>query len=228
MAHMLFFWGICARNRARIVCIRDQSPTAVETLARMFTDASIFDDGAVPDRLRAILAATEHRFVPGLHTGIWIGFSGFRKEFEDPWRSSADQAGHFLTAVRLAFDASFLANPIFRLLLGSSGAKDDALRLIIGHEKAPDPPDIDRLTLGRLLTALQHFRRQYQSVSSEDVANFQHGNLDAIRIGTGVGNSIADLRLSYKGWLFGQWANEGRFGSREEVARWVREELGHG
>lgn len=222
----LFLWGEHKKNRARLIAIRDESPTAVEALARMFTHTHLSDDGTVLGRLRAILTATEHRFIPGLHTGIRIGLTGFRPEFEDPWKTSADQVGHFLTAVRLAFDSRFLANPVFPLILGGWGDKDRPVRLIIGHEKAPDPADVDKLSLKTVINVLTCFRKQYQAVVDADMAHFLAGNLEAIQVGTGLGNSMADLRLSYEGWLFGHWMVEGRFQTLEEVAQWIRETLG--
>jgi hypothetical protein len=225
---MFLLWGTRAKNQTRIVAIRDGSPTAVEAFARMFADAHIIDDGTVVGRLRAILDATEHRFVPGLHMGIAIGLTGFRQEFEDPWRSSTDQVGHFLTAVRLAYDTRFLSDPILQLLLGALGDEDIPLRLIIGHEKSPDPPDANKLSLKTLFTVVRCCRAQYQSVTPKDITNFRSGNLDAIQVGAGPGNSIADLRLSYKGWIFGLSVSEGQFSTREEIAHWIRTELGGG
>ena len=223
---MFTSWKARAKNRVRLIAIRDEAPTAVEACARMFTDTLVSDDGTPLGRLRVILAATEHSLVLGLHTGINIGLSGFRPEFEDPWPTSTDQVGHFLTAVRLACDARFIYNPLFLLLLGGLGDKDIPLRLIIGHEKAPDPPDVNKPSLRNLFKVLKHFRMQYQSVNNEDIANFRQGKLEAIQLGTGVGNSMADLRLSYMGWLFGQWVLEGRFKTQAEIAAWLRTELG--
>jgi hypothetical protein len=223
---MFRFWITKIENRARLMAIRDEAPTAVEACARMFTDERISDDGTIPGRLRSILAATEHRFVPGLHTGLAIGLTGFRKEFEDPWPSSADQVGHFLTAVGLVYDPAFLSNPIFSMLLGGFGDDDIPLRLIVGHEKEPDPPGVDKVHLKTLFTVIKHFRAQYHSATRQDVANFRAGNLDSIQVGDGLGNSVADLHLSYKGWLFGQWIVEGRFRTRVEIAHWIRTEIG--
>jgi hypothetical protein len=215
-----------ARNRRRILAIRDEAPTAVEAFARMFTDADISDDGQILGRLRAILAATRHLLVPGLHTGLAIGLTGFRPEFDDPWETSTDQVGHFLTAVRLTVDPGFLSNPLFPLLLGGLGDDELPLRIMIGHEMAPDPVDIDRISLKTPVKVLRSFRAQYRAVTREDVANFRAGKLEEIRIGTGVGNSMADLRLSYQGWLFGQRIAGGAFQSKEEIADWIRSELG--
>jgi hypothetical protein len=223
---MLFYWGKTARNRRRILAIQDDAPSALETLARMFTDPYITDDGSIPGRLRAILNATQHRFVPGLHTGADLGLSGFRAEFEDPWETSRDQAGHFLTAARLAFDPAFLSNPIFPVLLGATGDNDIPLRLIIGHEKEPDPPQVTKINLKTLAAILRCYRVQYRSTAEEDIDHFRAGDLDAIQVGTGQGNSMADLRLSYKGWIFGGWIAEDRFRSKEEIASWIRTELG--
>jgi hypothetical protein len=194
----------------------------------MFTDAQIVDDATVAGRLHAILAATEHRFIPGLHVGASIGMTGFRKEFEDPWPDSTDQVGHFLTAVRLAFDAQFLSNPIFPLLLGGIGDTDMPLRLIIGHEKKPDPSDVNKISLRTLITVLHCFHAQYRSVSIEDIANFLEGHLEMIQVGNGLGNSMADLRLSYKGWQFGHGVSEGKLKSNEVAAHWIRTEIGNG
>jgi hypothetical protein len=223
---MLFYWGQRKRNRARILVIRDGAATAVEALALMFTDEQIEDDGTVSGRMQAILLASEHPFVIGLHTGAKIGVTGFRQEYEDPWKQSADQVGHFLTAVRLAFDPRFLVLPVFPLVLGGWGHRDRALRLMVGHEKAADPASIDQISLRVIIDVLRCFRRQYQAATAEDVTNFCAGKMDTIALGNGLGNSMADLLLSYQGWLFGQRVVEGRFKTREETADWVRRELG--
>jgi hypothetical protein len=223
---MLLYWGKTARNRRRILAIRDEAPSALETLARMFTDPYITDDGSIPGRLRAILNATQHRFVPGLHTGADLGLSGFRAVFEDPWETSRDQAGHFLTAARLAFDPGFLSNPIFPLLLGAIGDDQLSLRLIIGHEKEPDPPQVTKINLRTAVMVLRCYRAQYRSTAEEDIAHFRMGDLEAIQVGMGLGNSMADLRLSYEGWIFGGWIANGHFQTKEEIASWIRAELG--
>jgi hypothetical protein len=95
------------------------------------------------------------------------GFAGDQQPggagFRDPHPSSRNQPGHFLTAVGLQFSPGTVSQPIpnwdflcdviqappelrrrnsIRALLGNTGALSDAdlaLRLTIGHEKAPDP-----------------------------------------------------------------------------------------
>lgn len=91
---------------------------------------------------------------------------------------------------------------------------------------APDPPDISSPRLSTLITVVRHIRTQYQKVVTQDLEHFRSGELDAIEVGEGLGNSMADLRLSYVGWRFGRWISQERFRTTAEVADWVRTELG--
>jgi hypothetical protein len=96
-----------------------------------------------------------------------IGFAGDRESsgagFRDPHPSSRNQPGHFLTAVGLQFSPGTVSRPIpgwaffcdaigaspemreantIRAMVGAQATMSDrdvALRLTIGHEKAPDP-----------------------------------------------------------------------------------------
>jgi hypothetical protein len=63
-------------------------------------------------------------------------------------------------------------------------------------------------------------------VSAADVANFLCGQLDVIEVGTGLGNSIQDLRLSYIGWRFGKEMPLDKYPSCPAVADWIKTELG--
>ena len=208
---------IVQKNRDQIIAIRKKAPTDVDALARIFTDKYIIDDNTIVGRTNAIIAATTHQFIPGLQTGIKFRQSGFRREFHDPWESSINQVGHFLTAVRLGFDPDFTSNILFLTILNAWGDSDIPLRLIIGHEKEPDP-GILNISVG--------FRKQYKATTDEDIKNFKAGNLDRINVGTGKGNSMADLKLSYKGWLMGRWIAEGRFKTKKEIADWIRHVIG--
>lgn len=142
-----------ADNVEVIEQIRDQAPSHAEALAQIFESTSINDYGSrncrpttVAERLTAVLDATKHAVVPGLQTGITFHDSGFRREFVDPWPSSDNQVGHFLTAVGLSFSPgkvsqSFAGRPL-RDWLGAPASMTDeevAIRLCVGHEKAPDP-----------------------------------------------------------------------------------------
>jgi hypothetical protein len=204
------------KNKARIEAIHAGSPDAVESLALCFTDSKIEDDGTIEGRVHAILDATEHGVVPGLQTGVEFGQKGFKPEFHDPWPSSSNQVGHFLTAVRLAFDPAFLDDVIMMALLGSWLDTDVPLRLIIGHEKVADP---------EFWEMFSRFREQYEATTDEDIKNFKAGKLDKIKVGTGKGNSMADLLLSEKGWILGRSIVEKKFKSKKEVADWIRTTL---
>jgi hypothetical protein len=201
-----------AHNVKRIAQIKKATSTDVDALAEMFTDPNIKDDGTLEGRFKAIFRATEHWVIPGLQTGISFGFSGFKEEFHDPWPSSRNQVGHFLTAVRLAMDTSVTNNLVLIAILGAWFDDERALRLIIGHEKRADPGALE-MSVG--------FREQYKSTTEADIENFKKGDLHKIIVGTGKGNSMADLKLSHKGWLLGRMVVEGKMKSKEQVARWI-------
>ena len=145
-----------AHNQARIRHLARQAPTDLEALALLFEDDGILDDGTVAGRLRALLRATERRSMPGLQTAIPFGDTGFAGDrrlggagLRDPWPASRNQVGHFLTAVGLQVAPEVVSRPLpvlgsIRHLLGAPTAMSDsevALRLTIGHEKVPDPPN---------------------------------------------------------------------------------------
>ncbi len=141
-------------NRQEIGRIKQAASTDLEALAQIFESTLIIDDGTVTSRLQAVLAATEHLVIPGLQTGIDFQDTGFAGDqepggqgFRDPHPSSRNQVGHFLTAVGLQFSPAVVSRqiPLFgtiRQMVNAPASMDDqevALRLTIGHEKAPDP-----------------------------------------------------------------------------------------
>jgi hypothetical protein len=141
-------------NRERIGHLKDEAGSDLEALARVFEDDEIIDDESVQSRLQSVLGATEHIAIPGLQTGIEfsdVGFAGDQNPggagFRDPHPSSRNQVGHFLTAVGLEFSPGVVSRPIpyfgsVRSMVGAPASMSDAdvaLRLTIGHEKAPDP-----------------------------------------------------------------------------------------
>ena len=143
-----------AWNRTRIETLKTEAGTDLEALARVFEDPQIIDDGTVSSRLQAVLGATAHLVIPGLQTGISFGDTGFAGDqnpggagFRDPHPSSRNQVGHFMTAVGLQYSPAVVSRaiPIFgsiRNMVGAPAAMSDsdvALRLTLGHEKAPDP-----------------------------------------------------------------------------------------
>ncbi len=141
-------------NRRRIETLKKSAATDLEALANVFEDDQIIYDDTVPGRLQSILGATQHVVIPRLQTGVNFKDTKFRGKrtptgsgFRDPHPSSANQVGHFLTAVGLEFSPEFVSKPLFwfpsvremvKAPLAMSDA-DVALRLTIGREKAPDP-----------------------------------------------------------------------------------------
>jgi hypothetical protein len=141
-------------NIAEIGRIKSNSASDLDALASIFESDFIIDDGSIPSRLQSIMSATEHLVVPGLQTGVDFGDTGFAgdqepggKGFRDPHPSSRNQVGHFLTAVGLQFSPEVVSKkiPLFgtvrQMVQAPAGMSDQdvALRLTIGHEKAPDP-----------------------------------------------------------------------------------------
>jgi hypothetical protein len=141
-------------NFGRIEQIKSEGGTDLEALARLFEDDLIIDDGSVASRLQSILSATQSLLIPGLQTGIEFSDTGFAGDqnpggagFRDPHPSSRNQVGHFLTAVGLNYSPDVVSRPIplFGTIRGmvqapeSMSDADVAMRLTIGHEKAPDP-----------------------------------------------------------------------------------------
>jgi hypothetical protein len=239
-------------NLRRIRRIREEAVgDDAEALARVFEDARIRDDGTLAGRIRAVLAATEHRWVPGVHTPLDVpglyevkgfGDDGFRPELRDPWPGSRDQVGHFLTALALALRPELVRARRFGVRArdwagAPKGMSDEevGLRLIIGHEKEPDPGRFDPLMLLKV-------RRQFASATGADVAAFRRAlavqgpgvgldlataseHLSAIAVGSGVGNSNQDMLLSLAGYRLAQLVTTRRLRTGAEVARWVRDRL---
>lgn len=154
-------------NRARILEIKNSVATDLEALTQLYSDDSVVDDGTLAGRTSAVLGVTASLVVPGLQTGVEFSDTGFAGDqnpggagFRDPHPSSRNQVGHFLTAVGLQFSPDLVSRPIpgiglVRATLGvptgntvremiqapaALSDEDVALRLTIGHEKAPDPP----------------------------------------------------------------------------------------
>jgi hypothetical protein len=230
---------------------REAGGDDAETLARLFEDEAILGDGSARGRTEAILNATEHHWIKGLRTFVDMpglneckGFSdcGFRAEFQDPWPCSRDQVGHILTAIGLTLHPETVETGKFGRRVrdwvqapAEMSNEEVALRLIIGHEKEPDPRIPDPLVLPKV-------RRQFASATDDDVAAFRQacaalepgGSLDldeiaaqlgGIQVGRGRGNSLQDLYLSFAGTFLAHLIEAGRFSTRHEIARWVRQHL---
>jgi|GEM_PF-5359195 len=184
--------------------IKDQNGgNNIEALAQLFENNEIDDDNTVSGRLATILEITEHNVIPGLQTGGPFDTSdvGFKQEYKDPWESSRNQVGHFLTAVGFAFDPavvnrSFMGSPLRDWLDAPSTMSDEdvAIRLMIGHEKSPDPSffgAVGECILESSQSAyydevpgmscmgqapwimLENFKKQFNSATDEDVERFK-------------------------------------------------------
>jgi len=172
-----------ARNRARIRRLAETAPSDLEALALLWDDDAIVDDGTVVGRLWALLRATERNSIPGLQTRILFSDTGFAgdqrlhggKGFRDPWPSSRNQVGHFLTAVRLRFAPEIVSQPIpllgsIRRIVGAPAAMSDAevaARLAIGHEKATDPPTGPQAATVVLATGLLTYQQAKEAGTGE-------------------------------------------------------------
>src|SRR5262249_42735642 len=107
---------------------------------------------------------------------------GFNSLFHDPWSTSDNQVGHFLTAVNLGFNPGFVSEikPSIVALMQTPGMgsirdalgtppsmsdRDVALRLIIGHEKVADSMNPS------------NFITQYAAASAHDVEVFRRADV---------------------------------------------------
>jgi RHS repeat-associated protein len=152
-------------------------------------------------RLELVLEATNRRIeLPGgisidagIHFKIDFCNYGLREEFRDDWLYLkywhqnpwvSNQIGHFLTAVRLGYDPSFLAAEsglsarAARQWLGRpQGISSDesldttAKRLIVGHEKVADPEPTGSEKADALLT-FWNIPKQYEAAKARDVSAF--------------------------------------------------------
>lgn len=164
-----------AWNKRRAREIASAATSSLDGLACLFSDDGLRDDGTVSGRLRVVLDATERGTIPGLHTAIPFsddGFAGDRrlhgsKGFRDPWPTSRNQPGHFLTAVGLHVRPEVVSRfiPLFgsiRRIVAAPAWMSDAdvaIRLAIGHEKAPDAPNGTEAAAAVLRTAATEGRR---------------------------------------------------------------------
>jgi hypothetical protein len=163
----------------------------------------------------------------------------------------SNQIGHFLTAARLGYDPSFLDNPVARWLLGIPKDEDTsiaAIKLIVGHELVGDPEsdlNVEGYAQQYAAVTQKHIEWFLAAVEADRDGRIadREAFLEAIFSSVGYdphnpfgdpeagipawqqGNSMQDLRLSVKGYRFGQEVQDGRIGTRYEAADWLRREL---
>jgi hypothetical protein len=141
--------------------------------------------------------------------------SGFRTEYRD----GADQVGHFLQGLFMAHDAR------------SDAQEWLALSLIVGHEMYGDsgnPSGIGVISGVNAITQLT-----MGATHPEARERFLRGGDDNFRYildqnpfpSLANGNSIEDLRLSYRAWELGKMLQMGELDDLDEVADWIRDEI---
>jgi len=234
--------------------------TQVERLANAIRNGP----GAASDTTRSVDAALDSTGKggdrrSGLNVGGWTkggivdGNTGFRRELRDPWSSSSNQVGHFLTAVNHAMhglQGGVLAMPSAR------GATDAALRADVGHEILGDPAvyahpstvtgweaQFNAATDGdvRIMRAAIDLAKSSSRASGvvdvagvmsvlapivQDHAIPRTGNPGDDADNARRGNSQQDLLLTTMGWAFGELVQDGAFASKEGAAQWLERNLG--
>jgi hypothetical protein len=222
-----------ATPRARARALIEQSASNVEGLIRLF-EADDLPGRTAAERLRWLLRLTATG-LPGMQMGVFPpDDSGFKAELADgrfyfsprywskllrPEQRHTSQVGHFLIAVGLRYNA---------------WPPTVALRLIVGHEKLGD-----RLLFGfvrQYFRAHHADRRLFLDAVAADAAGDTARREAALHQIFGepgearrdplrIGNSVPDLRLSVKGWRFGEAVRYGQIRTRAEAAGWLRREI---
>lgn len=229
--------------------------TALGALFTLFSDVKLpggssaegerqRDLSPAAERLEFVLWYTHDGFVP-FHQ-FRVSFdpensgrmgSGFSSEFQDGkiWGDSSNQFGHFLSATSMGYDP------------GGLFSQADKLDCIIGHELIGDRPN----AYGKVRNGWQCFQPNLdrspgvlENIFLDAVAADRAGNrvlrecllksIDPTLPGLpGVaytedrrGNSIQDLRLSLKGWIFGEKIRRKEIPTLGRAVTWLRTNLG--
>jgi hypothetical protein len=233
---------------------RTSAGNAVDFLALLFEDDDIDDSGSgneLQKRLNTILRASADPGQPGVthFSGIFSNLKdrGFRPEFKDPWPSSANQCGHFTTAVHMGFDplrtGRYVYDSVKSLAPRVAGilpafppltfplAENLCARLIVGHEQSTDA-GVDYLVHYRQFLAatdseIRTFLDAVAALPNDLKIDISKASslISSIRIGTGEGNSKQDLLLSLYGYKFGSRVRLGNLTTRADAGKWLRGNL---
>jgi hypothetical protein len=195
----------------------EEDETSLDSLVNMFTSGSLPGDTCVA-RLNVIFKKTVS--FPGLlYTKGNFHDSGFKSEYQDPWPSSDNQVGHFITAVK--YGEYSIKYPEFRSF---------SLTAITGHEMVGDNIPIVSNIL-QIAVGANHPETQSLFLSGKDSEFSKILNITSESIygppENRVGNSIQDLRLSFMGWTFAQAVYGGELISNQQCADWIRFNLGN-
>jgi RHS repeat-associated protein len=206
--------------------LRETASSDVDALVTMFRTDKIAGD-TVLERFGRILHHT--RKIPGLYTGGGFGETGFDQQFQDGylyeqyWGGGTAQIGHFLTAAAFGSFATQFPR-----------GEDFLVTLAAGHEIRGDqgaPISWFWQFLSVTPEAQQLFWQAIEADAAGDYALRDEYLMQIFVIGDDYpiknrqGNSLEDLRLTVRGWRFGQMVANGEFASNEEAAQWLEENL---
>jgi len=208
-----------------IYTIAANAPTDADALIEWFRTDQLSGD-TVQQRLETILHET--RKIPGLYTAGGFGETGLQEQFQDGylyeqyWGGETHQIGHFLTAAAFGYRASQFSDPNKFLI-----------RLAVGHEIVGDQ-GAPLSWVNQLRAATPEALSLFQQAIEADIAGdyglrdeylTQILTLNSESLENRVGNSLEDLRLTVRGWRFGQMIANGLLTSREEAAQWLNENI---
>ena len=225
---------VCTRSNVDPILVREvnyieslhaTASTDLAALVEMFRADQLRGDTA-QDRLATILDHT--RLFPGLYTAGGFGETGLSAQFQDGylyqryWGGETRQIGHFLTAAAFGHRAAQHSN-----------FEEFLTQLAVGHEIVGDqgaPVSWFRQYFAATPEARELFRQAIvaDAAGSYDLRDDYLRQILALNSGplaNRQGNSLEDLRLTVRGWRFGQMIAAGQFASREEAARWLEENL---
>ncbi|MGB9873194.1 MAG: RHS repeat-associated core domain-containing protein, partial [Anaerolineae bacterium] len=225
---------VCTRSTVDPVLVREvnyieslhvAASTDVDALVEMFRTDQL-RGATVRERFTVILDHT--RLFPGLYTAGEFGEAGLNTEFQDGylyeryWGGETRQIGHFLTAAAFGYRASQYSDP-----------QEFLTRLAVGHEIVGDqgaPVSWIRQFIAATPEARNLFR---QAIEADTAGKYELRDeylrqilmLNSASLANRRGNSLEDLRLTVRGWRFGQMIASGQFASLEEAAQWLDDNL---
>ena len=219
----------------------------LEFLAQLFEDSTVNDSGSgneLQKRLVTILEASTDGSNGGIthFTKIFGGCQdrGFRSAFQDPYPSSRNQVGHFMTAVDMGFRPTktygVIPALVRKTMLDSTTQsflpveERVCMALIVGHEQVSDTTWQANFFAGFAASVadVEKFFRALDTVGLDPDLGLNQSKtaLSAIPIGSGVGNSFQDLHLSLYGYKLGKFIRVGSMTKCSAASQWIRTDIG--